>query len=221
MCGRYTLTKFERRLQERYGIIDRDTPFLPRFNIAPTQEAPVVLFDEKPQLKYLRWGLIPIWAKDSKIGNQLINARSETVAEKPAFRSAFKKRRCLVLTDGFYEWTKTPHGKAPVWITLKDQPMFCFAGLWENWKDPAGKLLQTFTIITTNANELLTPVHTRMPVILHEQDFDRWLDPHTDDSAALAALLQPFPSGAMHYREVSTLVNSPRNDDPRCIEPPY
>lgn len=219
MCGRYTLTQHERRLQERYGIIDREAElFLPRFNIAPTQQAPVLLWDDKPRLKLLRWGLIPFWAKDEKIGGQLINARSETVADKPAFRGAFKKRRCLVLSDGFYEWMKTPTGKVPVWITRKDQQPFCFAGLWENWRNAEGEDVLSFTILTTSANELLSQVHNRMPVILDEQAFDGWLDPARSDKGSLAGLLRPYPSDALQFYPVSTLVNSPRNDNPKCIE---
>jgi putative SOS response-associated peptidase YedK len=221
MCGRYTLTTEENRLERRHGVIVRfdGNRFLPRYNIAPTQLAPVALVSEEGlEVANLRWGLIPFWAKDAKIGNSLINARSETVAEKPAFRAAFKKRRCLVFTDGFYEWRKMPTGKIPVWITRKDKMHFYFAGLWEHWKNPEGEEVRTFTILTTTPNELLASVHDRMPVILDEKDHELWLDPKVNGKEALTPLLRPYPSDEMEFFSVSTLVNSPRNNDPKCIE---
>jgi putative SOS response-associated peptidase YedK len=218
MCGRYTLTKEEKRLLERYGNPPGyQEAFRPRFNIAPTQQALVFLIEENPVLKNLRWGLIPSWAQDEKIGNQMINARCETVAEKPAFRAAFKKRRCLVVADGFYEWIKTPDGKAPVWITQRNHEPFCFAGLWESWRSPEGKDVRTFSIITTTANELLSCVHTRMPVILGEKDYNQWLDPKVADKDSLAKLLRPYASEAMQFYPVNTLVNNPRHDRAECI----
>jgi putative SOS response-associated peptidase YedK len=219
MCGRYTLTKEEKRLLERYGSPPGNREaFRARFNIAPTQQALVFLFEESPVLKNLRWGLIPFWAKDEKIGSQMINARCETVAEKPAFRAAFKKRRCLVVADGFYEWIKTPGGKEPVWITRRDHEPFCFAGLWESWTNPERKEIRTFSIITTTPNELLSCVHTRMPVILKEKDYDQWLDPKVADQDSLTKLLRPYASGVMQFYPVNKLVNDPRNDRAECIE---
>jgi putative SOS response-associated peptidase YedK len=189
----------------------------PRYNAAPTQRMPVVrIVDDKRELALLRWGLIPSWAKDPKIGNSLINARGETVAEKPAFRSAFKARRCLVLVDGFYEWRKLPGGgKQPYRITMADGSPFAFAGLWERW-DKGDEPLETFTIITTTANELVVPIHDRMPVILDPADYDAWLE--SPDTAIPMALIQPYPARRMSAYPVSTRVNSPRNDDAAVIE---
>lgn len=217
MCGRYTLTREERRLQERYAIIDRE-PFQARFNICPTQDAPVLLIDEQPRIKSLRWGLIPFWAKDEKIGNSLINARCETIHEKPAYRAAFKKRRCLIPADGFYEWMKVPGGKQPMHIRLTNQEAFAFAGVWEFWKNAEGNPLLTFSIVTTEPNELLAPVHNRMPVIVAENDYDQWLDPKLVAREQLESLFRPFPSSAMEFYPVSAIVNNPRHEHPKCIE---
>jgi putative SOS response-associated peptidase YedK len=221
MCGRYTLTKEARKLQELYGIIDGfdRQPFQPRYNIAPTQEAAVILFDDnKPALKFLRWGLIPGWANDEKIGYKLINARCETVSEKPSFRSAFKHRRCLVLADGFYEWKRAGTAKQPYWIYLKDHQPFTVAGLWESWHEPDGSELQSFSIITTGPNELMQPIHDRMPVILPLETGKKWLDSKTS-SAQLNELLKPHDADAMSCHPVSPLVNSPKNERPDCVQP--
>ncbi len=167
----------------------------------------------------LRWGLIPSWAKDSKIGAHCINAKAETVAEKPAFRMAFKERRCLVLADGFYEWQMQGKRKQPMWIGLKAKTPFAFAGLWEYWQPPEGALLETCTIITTEANAFMQPIHTRMPVILAPSSYDQWLDPGFADVAALTAFLRPCPNEDLMAYPVSTLVNNPRNDVRQCLEP--
>ena len=165
MCGRYSLTDEDRRLRKRFGYRDH-LNLLPRYNIAPTQDAPVVLADDAPKSASMRWNLIPFWAKDEAIGNKLINARAETLASKPAFRNAFTRRRCLVPTDGFYEWAKDGSGKQPVRIVMADRQPFVFAGLWDRWKRPDGPDLLTFTIITTEASAVLKPIHSRMPVIV-------------------------------------------------------
>ncbi|MCB1056336.1 MAG: SOS response-associated peptidase, partial [Acidobacteria bacterium] len=167
----------------------------------------------------MRWGLIPHWAKDPSIGNRLINARAETAAEKPAFRSSFSKRRCLVPADGFYEWQKTGGRKQPFYLQLKEHRPFAFAGLWARWKASEDETVQSFTLLTTTPNEVAAKVHDRMPVILPPESYDRWLDPELHDREALEALLLPYPAEAMEAYPVSTLVNSPQNDDPRCIEP--
>jgi putative SOS response-associated peptidase YedK len=172
-------------------------------------------------LTLLSWGLIPAWAKDPAMGRRMINARAETVAEKPAFRSAFRRRRCLIAADGYYEWRKTGKTKQPYYIRLKDERLFAFAGLWESWTGPDhsdSQPLETCTIITTRANELSQPIHDRMPAILRESDYDLWLDPAEQDRDRLTPLLEPYDSDLMIADPVSTLVNNPRNDKPGCIE---
>jgi putative SOS response-associated peptidase YedK len=217
MCGRYTLTAEQEALQVALGVEGLVHP-RPRYNIAPTQEVPVVVAPGgRPEGRTLRWGLVPSWARDPAIGNRMINARSETAAEKPSFRGPFRRSRCLVPADGFYEWRKEEAGKVPFWIHMEDQAPFTIAGLWDRWRGPDRENLETFTILTTEPNELLRPIHDRMPVILGTEHREAWLDPRAsvDD---LKALLGPHPSGPMAVREVTTRVNSPRNDDPACIE---
>ena len=162
------------------------------------------------------WGLIPSWAKDPAIGNKMINARAETVSEKPSFRSAFKKRRCLILADGFYEWQKTDDGKQPYHIKMEDDSPFAFAGLWEAW-DKYGEEIRSGTIITTDANDLMNEIHHRMPVILHPEDYGLWLDPDFDEKEALTSLLKPYPSDAMEAYPVSRRVNKPANNEPSVL----
>jgi putative SOS response-associated peptidase YedK len=208
-------------------------PLAPRFNIAPTQPVAAVRLAPESgqrQLAFLKWGLVPAWAKDPAIGNRLINARAESVAEKPAFRAAFRRRRCLVVADGFYEWQRSGGRKQPYFIRLRDDRPFAFAGLWESWegKDvprtfwetvPGTSLLETCTLITTGPNELMEPIHNRMPVILAPNDYDRWLDPAIQEPDALRPLLRPYPASAMLALPVSPHVNNPRNDDAECIAP--
>jgi putative SOS response-associated peptidase YedK len=188
----------------------------PRYNVAPTQQIGVVrTADGQRELSFMQWGLVPRWAKDPKIGSQMINARAETAAEKPAFRDAFRKRRCLVVADGFYEWKKTGgKTKQPFYIRMKDHRPFGFAGLWERWGE-----LESCTILTTRPNELCASVHDRMPVILSPNDYDQWLDQQVTDAAALQPLLDPYPSDEMAADPVGTHVNSVRNIDERCIAP--
>jgi putative SOS response-associated peptidase YedK len=220
MCGRFTLTDPDADLSVQFGL--PEIPDLePRYNIAPTQ--PVAAVRLHPQnaareLAMLHWGLIPFWAKDPKIGSRMINARSETVAEKPAFRAAFRQRRCLIVADGFYEWQKTNGTKQPYYIRLHDARPFAFAGLWERWQGPES-VIESCTLLTTAPNELLSSVHNRMPVILKPSDYDLWLDPDLNHAEMLGEVLRPFPSELMQAYPVSLHVNRPRNDDPRCIEP--
>ena len=234
MCGRFTLTKEMREIAARFGVnyprgysgtgtIDpapAELPALsPRWNIAPTQMVIVVNDTGERQLVPMRWGLIPSWAKDESIGNRMINARAETIAVKPAFRAALKKRRCIIPADGFYEWQKQGRFKQPVRIVLKSRESFGFAGLWEHWTSPDGGEVFSCTIITTTANELLKRVHERMPVILLREDEAEWLDRKIQEPEKLLPLLKPFPSDEMEYYPVSRRVNAPANDSPECIVP--
>ena len=216
MCGRYTLTQTG-QLPAVFEISEVRIP--PRFNIAPTQEVPVVRLSEERgrYLDSLKWGLVPGWAKDPSIGARMINARSETVDKKPSFRDAFRQRRCLVPADGFYEWKKLPRAKQPYFIGMGDRSVFAFAGLWECF-ERADQELETFTILTCEPNTLLSNIHDRMPVILPRETYSAWLDPKTDPTD-LSSLLIPYPAVNMTSFPVSKLVNSPRNDTPHCIEP--
>ncbi|NJO07097.1 MAG: SOS response-associated peptidase [Chloroflexaceae bacterium] len=220
MCGRFTLRTPSEVLAAQFEL--PNIPALnPRYNVAPTQAVAVVR--QQPvgrHLDWLQWGLVPHWAKDPSIGSRMINARSETVAEKPAFRAAFKARRCLVLADGFYEWqailgTRT---KQPFYFQMEAGKPFAFAGLWEQWNGPDG-LLETCTLLTTEANALVQPVHDRMPVILPPDVYSVWLAPDMHDRGALEALLVPYDPAAMQAYPVRRAVNNTRNDSPECIEP--
>lgn len=218
MCGRYTLKTPTNVLTELFEIEEYPSALNPSYNIAPTQEvAAVVEEDDKRKLEMFHWGLIPSWAKDPAIGNKMINARAETASEKPSFRSAFKKRRCLILADGFYEWQKTDSGKQPFYIHMKDGSPFAFAGLWEAWKN--GEEISSCTIITTDANDLMNEIHHRMPVILPPENYGVWLDPDFDEKEPLMDLLKPYPSDEMEAYQVSRRVNRPANNEPSCIEP--
>lgn len=192
----------------------------PRYNIAPTQSVATIVrtsAEEKRELRLLRWGLIPGWAKDPAIGARLINARAETVHEKPSFRTALRRRRCLIVADGFYEWQRQENKKQPYYFRLQDKQLFGFAGLWEHWRSPAGEEIDSCTIITTEANELMHPIHNRMPVILDPQDYDLWLDPSVQQPEALQPLLDPYSSETMTSYPVSTLVNKPTNNSAELI----
>ena len=218
MCGRFTLVSPFVAVTERFHAA-APPDLRPRYNIAPGQEVLCVIRDGENHIEPLRWGLIPFWAKDPAIGNRLINARAETVAEKPSFRSAFAKRRCLVAADGFYEWRPEGKRKVPVYIFLKSKKPFGFAGLYESWKDPGGREIRTCTIITTEANDLVRPFHDRMPVILPEGFEDRWLDPGEGSRERLQALLTPYSAGDMAAFDVTPSVNSAAHDAPDCIAP--
>lgn len=221
MCGRFARTTEIDELQNRFGFVDPQGILLePRYNIAPTQMHPVVVVEEDQRVvKLMKWGLVPFWAKDTKIGYKMINARAEGIENKNSFKNPLRKRRCLVIADGFYEWKKADKKtKAPYYIKLKSGEPFAFAGLWDRW-DKAEESLESFTIITTDNNELLEPIHNRMPVILHEKDEAKWLDPELKDPEKLKPLLVPYPSDEMEMYEVSTVVNSPKNEVPECIKP--
>jgi putative SOS response-associated peptidase YedK len=221
MCGRFSQTASPEVIAQQFELIDPPL-FNPRYNIAPSQPVVAIRIDPDTttrRLVQLRWGLIPSWAKDAKIGNQCINAKAETVAEKPAFRSAFKKRRCLVVATGFYEWQVRGPVKQPMWIGLRSKRSFAFAGLWEHWTTAEGEPLETCTIITTEPNELMQSIHNRMPVILAPTSYDQWLDPAFQHIEPLKALLRPYLSEELTAYPVSTLVNNPRHDAPQCLEP--
>lgn len=219
MCGRYTLTSPLEGVRQVFDFVERPN-LAPRFNIAPTQEVAAVRLgaDGARHFAGLRWGLIPVWAKDAAIASRLINARGETVAEKPSFRAAFAQRRCLILADGFFEWKTENTAKQPYLITLCDRRPFAFAGLWESWRDPAaGETLETCSIVTTEANATLAPIHHRMPVILDPAGFDAWLDCRRP-AAEAEALLRPY-QGEMTAFRVSPRVNKVANDDATLLDP--
>jgi putative SOS response-associated peptidase YedK len=217
MCGRYTLSARRlHRLEERLHTTFAD--LTPRYNIAPSQEVPVIRKAEDGYaLVMARWGLIPSWAKDPKTGYRMINARAETVAEKPAFRSAFRHRRCLIPADGMYEWRQTNGHKTPYYICMQDRQPFAFAGLWEHWQGGSDEAIESCSIIVTEANTLIQPIHDRMPVILSPEDYRLWLDPTITKAEPLQALLRPYPAEAMEAYPVSARVNSPKNDAPDLL----
>jgi putative SOS response-associated peptidase YedK len=224
MCGRFTLALSDedagQEFAQAFGLAE--VPNLPqRYNIAPSQAIAVVLAepDSSRQLQWMQWGLVPSWAKDSAIGNKLINARAETVSEKPSFRAAFKRRRCLIPADGFYEWQYVGGRKQPYYIFLEGHQPFAFAGLWEHWQSGDGSEIRTCTIITTIANELMTPIHDRMPVILEPDDYAQWLDPKLQDPSQLQALLRPYLLPGLQGHAVSSKVNRPQFDAPECAAP--
>lgn len=220
MCGRFTLTASVDVVQDLFEV-QRLPGLGARYNIAPTQQVLAIRDDEDGQREavMLRWGLIPHWAEDKSIGSKLINARAETAAQKPAFRHSFEKRRCLIAADGFFEWKRTSSGKQPYWMQLSDGGPFGFAGLWTRWRDEdAEEWLHTCTILTTTPNELVKPVHNRMPVILAREDHATWLSAETVPGR-LNELLGPFPADRMRATAVSTRVNRVANDDAGCVEP--
>lgn len=220
MCGRYAFFSPAEAVKRTFAL--DDVPDLePRYNIAPTQTVPAVRTGEEGSrsLVMLHWGLVPKWAQERAIGNRMINARAETLAEKPSFRDAFKRRRCLVLADGWYEWQVAPGGKQPWFIRLRDARPMAFAGLWERWKDPAnGTTLESCTIVTTDATESIKRIHDRMPVVLAEADWDRWMDTAFSDTDKLSELLRPFEPKALQSWPVSRQVNAPKNQGPELIE---
>ena len=216
MCGRYTLTKPLEEIEFHFSPILIQLEYQQRFNIAPTQQLPIVIQkDMQRQLVPMTWGLVPSWAKDQSFGARMINARSESVHEKPSFRSSFKHQRCLVPADGFIEWAKEGKEKIPHYIQLKTQGLAAFAGIWSEWKKQEPHLI-TYSIITTQANDLLLPIHERMPVILSPQDYSSWLDPKTDQEV-LRSLLVPFPDDLLAFRRIAKTVNSAKNDRPEVL----
>lgn len=225
MCGRYTHLYTWKQLHRLMTLTTIPAGELaPRYNLAPTQKAPVVRQDPEGarSADLLRWGLVPFWADDPTIGSKMINARAETAADKPAFRAAFKSRRCIVPASGFYEWKALEGQKAkqPYYIRpAEDGGIFAIAGLWERWKTKDGAdAVETFTILTTEPNDLMKTLHDRMPVILDPADFDRWLDPKNADAASLNALMRPAHAETMMCHPVSTRVNTPKNDEPSLVE---
>ena len=216
MCGRYSFAIEDALILERFGLRVRTAIYKARYNCAPTQNLAVIANESPDELQFFRWGLIPWWAKDASIGNKLINARAETLLEKPSFKNAFRNRRCLVPATGFFEWRRNAD-KTPYHIMLKSGDPFCFAGLWDKWITAEGEIIHSFTIITTSPNELMEQIHDRMPVILPREQEQRWMSPQPDPS--LVELLVPFPAGMMKAYPISKLVNSARNDAPHILEP--
>ena len=219
MCGRFSLISDIGELQGRFEFVGADLPHTPRYNIAPSQLLLAVLDGGERRAAHLRWGLIPSWAKSVSVGNRLINARAETVAERPSFRTALARRRCLVLADGFYEWQRMGNARIPMRVTLKSGEPFAFTGLWDSWRDPNGEIVRSCTIITTEANDLLRPIHNRMPVILPSEMESFWLDHEVADPAVLSSVLIPYPSESMDAFEVAPSVNKPANDRPEVTLP--
>jgi len=220
MCGRYRLARKKEILAEYFDAGD-DVDWAPRYNVAPSQDVPVIRQDAtKPirSVSLMRWGLIPWWAKDAKAGFKMINARAESVAEKPAFREPLQSRRCLIPADGFFEWAKEGNAKSPYCFARADDAVFAFAGLWDRWKSPDGALLHSCSIITTTANALVSGTHDRMPVILERENYDLWLDPGFTKTDPVLDFLKPLRPEAMRSWRVSTRVNSVLNDDAACIE---
>jgi putative SOS response-associated peptidase YedK len=219
MCGRYTLATPKERLAEEFGFENSSVELPPSYNIAPTQGVTAVLEEGgQRRLEVLRWGLIPPWADDPQIGSRMINARSETASEKPSFRRAFRERRCLIPADGFYEWRRTNGAKQPYYIHMQDGRPFAFAGLWESWSKGGEGEVRTCTILTTGANAIVGEIHERMPVIVAPDAYEVWLD-SASEKDELRGLLAPFSEEEMEAYPVSRFVNSPSNNDPRCVEP--
>ena len=219
MCGRFARKRSASIMAKDFGVEEITDDLQPSFNIAPTHSVAVVVNKQARKLVAMRWGLVPYWATDPTIASRLINARAETLTTKSAFKEAFKKRRCLIIADGFFEWQKQGSTKIPLFIHLEPARSFAFAGLYETWVPPLGEPLVTCTIITTGPNELVSPVHDRMPVILTKDAENFWLDPSVEDHTRLLDLLQPYPAAEMSAYVVSNLVNSVKNDSPECIEP--
>ena len=220
MCGRFSLTTSAEQISAILPELVFETELEPRYNIAPTQEIAAVCNDGRLALTRLRWGLIPSWAKDANIGNRMINARAETLADKPSFRTPLKRRRCLILADGFYEWKaiRDQKAKQPYYIRLKTGGVFAFAGLWDSWRSPEGGDIRTATIITTRPNAVVAELHDRMPAILRSEDYERWLDPADREAGDMLECLGPYSAEAMEAYAVSTRVNRPGVDEPACVD---
>jgi putative SOS response-associated peptidase YedK len=216
MCGRFSLTTEEQRLNEFFRLAGGTEPYVPRYNGAPTQNLAVITAMEPRKLQYFRWGLVPFWSKELPRSTPVINARAESLEEKPMFRQPFKKRRCLVPADGFYEWVHTGK-KQPYRFVMADESPFAMAGLWDEWTNVPGKNVMSFAIITTSPNKLMEPVHNRMPVILTKENYTDWLK--SDDENELLEMLKPFPESKMKVYKVSEKVNSVRSEGPELIKP--
>lgn len=209
MCGRFSFAASDRIIEELFDINIEADIYKPSYNCAPSQKLAVISGENPGTLSFMRWGLIPFWAKDISIGNKMINAKAETITEKPSFRQSFRNQRCLVPADAFYEWQQDKE-KTPFRIMMKDESLFAMAGLWSRWKGADGRPLDSFAIITTGANEMMKPIHHRMPVIIHHQDMKIWLG--NTPAQELIKLMLPFPSGEMKAYPISKLVNSPSNN---------
>jgi len=222
MCGRYRLSRRKEVLDQYFGANSGDEQWEPRYNIAPTQLIPIVRQNGKGsprQLCTVKWGLVPSWATDPSVGPSMINARSETVATKPAFRDALRLRRCLIPADGFYEWGRTGRLKQPYCFEINDGELFAFAGIWDRWNDSSGKPLETCSILTTTPNAVTSSVHDRMPVILNKDNYEFWLDPSMNDMIAISKFLRPYDARLMRRYPVSRRINSVVNDDEECCRP--
>lgn len=220
MCGRFTLVSNLDLILHRFNVAYADVDHVPRYNIAPSQQVLAIVSDgEKRRMGQLRWGFIPFWAKDMKIGHKMINARAETLSEKASFKHPLKRQRCLIPADSFYEWKRDENKKRPVRVRLKSREPFAFAGLWSRWTSPDGKAIYSCTIVTTRPNSLMEDIHDRMPVILRPEDEEMWLDRTIEEPEMLQQLLKPYDADKMEAYEVSTEVNSPRHDSPECIKP--
>lgn len=220
MCGRFVKKSGKEELRKRFGFNDTEPGVLlePSYNIAPSQEQPILIVSEDRRiLTMMKWGLVPYWSKDPKIGFKMINARSEGIEQKPSFKTPLKRKRCIIMADGFYEWHKLDKKtKTPFYFRLRSGEPFAMAGIWDLWQN-GDQILRTFTIITTTPNELMEPIHSRMPVILNERDEARWLDPEITNPELVLPLLKPYPSDEMESYKVSTIVNSPKNNIADCI----
>lgn len=219
MCGRFALTDIDAIFSRLRVIISEDIKITPHYNIAPSQNIPVIYKDKKQEnrIEFMKWGLIPFWAKDPRIGYKMINARAETLTQKPSFKHILKTKRCLIPASGFYEWKKVDKQKVPYYIGIKNCKTFSFAGLFDHWKDGDGNELKTFTIITTNANNTIKPIHDRMPVILKQEYEGKWLDIKIQNSDLLAEMLKPYADDQMVAYPVSREVNNLGNDNPKLI----
>jgi putative SOS response-associated peptidase YedK len=222
MCGRYRLSRRKQIIEEHFDAVEWRDDWSPRYNVAPTQLAPVIRQHPKEpvrQLSLMKWGLVPHWAKDASGAANRINARSETAPTKPAFRDPLKFRRCLIPADGFYEWKKTGAAKQPFCFEVNDGELFALAGLWDGWKNPEGQWVKTCTILTTTPNAVTSAIHDRMPLILDRDSYDLWLDPGMQNVAAISEMLKPYDARLMRYYPVSTRINHVANDDEACSRP--
>jgi len=218
MCGRFSFSPLTKIIEDRFDVKVDSGQYTPRFNCAPSQDLAVISNVNPDELSFYKWGLIPFWAKDKSIGNKMINAKAETINIKTSFKNPFKRKRCLVLSDGFYEWKKiNPKEKIPYRIKMEDNSLFAMAGIWDTWKDEAGEMINSFAIITTSPNELMENIHNRMPVILEKKGEKAWLN--ETDTDFLQSLLKPFPAKKMTAYSISKLVNYPKNDSPEILKP--
>ena len=218
MCGRFTITSDAEKLEERFEAKVEKSEYKKRYNAAPSQLLPVITKSDKKNVQFFKWGLIPFWAKEEKIGYQLINARAETVTEKPSFKYALKERRCLVLADGYYELMKTPEGKIPFRITLKDEILFAFAGIWEEWESSNDRVIKSFSIVTVPASSTIRDIHGRMPAILTPEEEQNWIG--NIETTEAVGLLNSY-QGELLSNRVSKLVNSPKNDSEEVLNPEF